>query len=536
MSLSTTRKGVRQRLPLIVLFLILASGLLLRLSLITNSNEAIVRVVPDDAFYYLTVARNIASDAGSTFDGVHSTNGYHPLWMLMLIPIARLEMDSYLRFALLLGVALNLFTALILFKGLRQVIHSEWLAVFGAGLYFIWPPVVAASLNGLETSLTTALFAATFYTCVIVDSPSIKYEVIVGSLLAALFLARTDTIFYVVAFDIVVLLRARPGYRRRRAIVVGGIATLGVIPWLLWNWLNFGSIMQSSGIAAPYVLHFLYSLSGHSASDSLAQSGVYFVSYLLVGGPFLWIVLGAGVTLILTARAQRRTEIVLVEKPRQMLRLTLLLWLAGFALIFVHTFIRWYPRPWYFDQLYWLSALTLCLTAEAITAGGPFSQRIHLPRSGRRTLRSAAVLIGCVAAGLVVVSSERMLTSGIYPWQVEMLDSARWLAVNTNVHDASAAFNAGILGYFSGRRVVNLDGVIDNAAFDALQRRDLMDFMRRSNVSFFLDYDPVMLREHQPFLGEQATRVTLEPVATIDRQEVDYQGGNHIQVYRLIWP
>jgi hypothetical protein len=119
---------------------------------------------------------------------------------------------------------------------------------------------------------------------------------------------------------------------------------------------------------------------------------------------------------------------------------------------------------------------------------------------------------------------------------VEMLDSAHWLAENTDVHDTSAAFNAGILRYFSGRRVVNLDGVINNAAFDALRRQELMDFMRQSNVRFFVDYDPVMLREHRPFLGKRAGQVALEPVAAIDRREVDYLGDNHIQVYRLTWP
>ena len=120
-----TREHVKHRLPFIVLLCCVALGLGVRLSLIMSSDEAIVRVVPDDAFYYLTVARNIAAGAGSTFDGVYFTNGYHPLWMLLLIPVTSLDADSYLRFALLLGVTLNLVAALILFKGLRQVVRSE---------------------------------------------------------------------------------------------------------------------------------------------------------------------------------------------------------------------------------------------------------------------------------------------------------------------------------------------------------------------------------------------------------------------------
>jgi hypothetical protein len=181
MSRLMTREHVKHRLPFIVLLCCVALGLGVRLSLIMSSDEAIVRVVPDDAFYYFAVARNIAAGAGSTFDGVYFTNGYHPLWMLLLIPVTGLDTDSYLRFALLLGVTLNLVAALILFKGLRQVVRSEWLAVFGAGLYFMWPPVGGASLNGLETSLTTALFAATFYTCVIMDSPVVRYEIMLAA-------------------------------------------------------------------------------------------------------------------------------------------------------------------------------------------------------------------------------------------------------------------------------------------------------------------------------------------------------------------
>ena len=46
--------------------------------------DDILRVVPDDAFYYLQIARHLASDGLSTADGIANTNGYHPLWMLFM--------------------------------------------------------------------------------------------------------------------------------------------------------------------------------------------------------------------------------------------------------------------------------------------------------------------------------------------------------------------------------------------------------------------------------------------------------------------
>lgn len=44
----------------------------------------------DDAYFYLRIAWNIATGRGSTFDGLHATNGYHLLWTGVLVPLAAL--------------------------------------------------------------------------------------------------------------------------------------------------------------------------------------------------------------------------------------------------------------------------------------------------------------------------------------------------------------------------------------------------------------------------------------------------------------
>ena len=46
--------------------------------------EAFERHVPDDTYYYLQVAWNVAAGAGSCFSVGEPTNGYHPLWPLVL--------------------------------------------------------------------------------------------------------------------------------------------------------------------------------------------------------------------------------------------------------------------------------------------------------------------------------------------------------------------------------------------------------------------------------------------------------------------
>ena len=41
----------------------------------------------DDAFYYFQIAYNLSQGKFSTFDGgITQTNGYHPVWMLLITP------------------------------------------------------------------------------------------------------------------------------------------------------------------------------------------------------------------------------------------------------------------------------------------------------------------------------------------------------------------------------------------------------------------------------------------------------------------
>ena len=41
----------------------------------------------DDAFYYFEIARNSAQGFGLTFDRINLTNGFHPLWLGICIPV-----------------------------------------------------------------------------------------------------------------------------------------------------------------------------------------------------------------------------------------------------------------------------------------------------------------------------------------------------------------------------------------------------------------------------------------------------------------
>jgi hypothetical protein len=54
------------------------------------ASQRLVDFIHDDGCYYLTVAAKLAQLGRSTFDGISTTNGYQPLWLLLLTIPARL--------------------------------------------------------------------------------------------------------------------------------------------------------------------------------------------------------------------------------------------------------------------------------------------------------------------------------------------------------------------------------------------------------------------------------------------------------------
>src|SRR5690242_6581016 len=94
--------------------------------LITRPDNGLTKwFTSDDAYYYFKVAQNISEGRGITFDGISLTNGFHPLWMAVCIPIfslARYDLYLPLRVMVVLLACLNAATGVLLFRLLRRVV------------------------------------------------------------------------------------------------------------------------------------------------------------------------------------------------------------------------------------------------------------------------------------------------------------------------------------------------------------------------------------------------------------------------------
>jgi hypothetical protein len=70
-----------------------------------------------------------------------------------------------------------------------------------------------------------------------------------------------------------------------------------------------------------------------------------------------------------------------------------------------------------------------------------------------------------------------------------MYDVSRALATSTPPGTRLAAFNSGMLGFYSERETVNLDGVVNRDALDAMQRHELASYVQAQGIAYLIDYD-----------------------------------------------
>ncbi len=94
----------------------------------------------DDAFYYFKTAQNIGLGNGISFDGISRTNGFHPLWMIICVPVfllANINLLLPLRIVVVLAGVMNAATVILIWRLLPP--RSSFCRSFAA-LFGLFPP------------------------------------------------------------------------------------------------------------------------------------------------------------------------------------------------------------------------------------------------------------------------------------------------------------------------------------------------------------------------------------------------------------
>lgn len=251
----------------------------------------------DDTFYYLEIAHRSAQGQGSTFDGIHLTNGFQPAWKALLTLLASVVRDKemLLRAALVFCTILNLGAGLLLFLSARLMLPPP---VVLAPL-LLWAAVQIdphIALSGMETSLNWLMFSFVLWLLLKLATSSWLdwiggpkhlwvWGAIIGMFSGLLFYCRIDNALYIVCTAVIVgllQLSRSPDHKHTQslkpaaiaALSVLGVASLIVAPYLISNSLTLGTPLPISGMAKQKMNYDLItaSMGGYLSVETFIHS------------------------------------------------------------------------------------------------------------------------------------------------------------------------------------------------------------------------------------------------------------------------
>ena len=211
----------------------------------------------DDFYYYLKVAENFAHGAGSTFNGIVPTNGYHPLWFLVIAAFAWIAktpkvLVSLLGVASILGGLSTYLLArrIFILSSLEQAVSAVLAALitaYAAPMFF----------GGMEVTIALPLVLLVM---VMAMQPkrwlgSWRRSLVFGCVVSAMVLARLDTMIFAGVIFAMLLIFSRA---RRKDIYkwvapsayAGFIAGLSPVAiYFLLNRAFFHTLLPVSGMA-----------------------------------------------------------------------------------------------------------------------------------------------------------------------------------------------------------------------------------------------------------------------------------------------
>ena len=175
--------------------------------------------VRDDAYYYFKVAQNIAAGFGSTFDGINLTNGYHPLWMLICIPIfalANYDLILPLRILLVVIAVIQTATSIMLYRVVKT--HISHATAILIAVFWSFNEYIHANYYkmGLETPIAAFSIVLMVYLLSQFEKEwrsahiSRKRIALLALAAALAMFSRLDLVFLAVIIGIWVIFRGTP--------------------------------------------------------------------------------------------------------------------------------------------------------------------------------------------------------------------------------------------------------------------------------------------------------------------------------------
>ena len=470
--------------------LVLAAYYIFRiLKIYTKPIAEIITFVPDDAFYYLTIAKQRNTSAIWTFDGENSTTGFHLIhakviqFIFSVFPEVNFK-TLFLIMGVLSSLSLSFFFCAIL-KNIKPFEKERKLIVL---VVFLLPAVTRLTELMMEAWLI-ALILGTILFLLRIEKKSFILGFTITLLGILGVFSRSDFILFAISlFSSTVLvrllqnLRSLPGsifsnntlkLHIPKYLLLGSLT--GEIFLALYNYMISNEWLQMS----VQIKKKWSELLGNPIELSLNQL-VKFISpwelttiSLIVLKVFICIfaILYACILLVIFKRTIKST---LSIQDAMILTYTLL---SIPVLTLFYRLDAGSLQPWYAVN-YIPTMLCLYLSVNIIVKN-----------------RILIIIVSSIFVGIAV--SNFSIGAGIqgqFKSQEIMYKTA--IVLNEEQYQGKiGAWNAGILKYFSDQNVINLDGLMNDSAADFSINSNLNEYISANSINRLIDFSETIENE-----------------------------------------
>lgn len=387
----------------------------------------------DDAWIHQTYARNLAEYGEWSFiPGTPTAGSTSPLWTLLLSFFYRISDQTPYFLTYLLGAVCLWALACVgelIFRRAFQM--KRTLPLAGMFLALEWH-LVWAGASGMETILMALLILVVFY--FLQKGTSVGF-VTAGLLTGVGVWIRPDALTLIGPL-IFCIVTGIPQWKERVKISLWSLGA-GLIPvsgYLLFNLVLSGQVWPNTFYAKQ-------------AEYSILQETSIFARYTqLIILPFV----GAGVLLL----PGFIVKLIRSVRQRDWYWISLILWWLGYTLIYAMRLPVTYQHGRYLmPAMPVFFLIGLVGSAEWVKRTDVKSGMLWVLQKGW-LVSLAAVLV--VFTGLGATSYAR----DVAIINTEMVETAKWLNMNTEENDLIAVHDIGAVGYFSQRDIIDLAGLV----------------------------------------------------------------------------
>lgn len=436
------------------------------------------KLMPDDTYLSLEVARNIAHGKGPLYSDNY-TNGFQPLYVFLMVPAFELSSDQTetpIKAALLMLSVFDAATLSILLMWVWSLTGNR-IVLLLTGIFWIFNDyVIRTSLNGLETIIASFFIVTAswyFYHLYYRKTERSNLNFLgLGLITGFACFSRVDSGVLAAIIGILILIRERSDFSRmftRAALYGTGVIAIFSI-WVAYSMHYTGEWYPESGKAVRFLslAHVNHNPTWKWYADMILRAGY---QELMQKGFFIVLII------VLMVYGIRR-KIIDLSLAAPVLPLSL------FCMALLLAYTLYIFTPWYFDRYFFpltmLYILILAILLNRIAA---------VMNAQQHTIVHLVIGVAWFAF---------LLADGQYPdyflggenRNAGYRNLGIWAKTNLPAGTVVGSSQSGALSYFAPElKVINLDGVVNKECFISLQEGRNMEYIREKDIEYIFGWE-----------------------------------------------